>query len=67
VCWDVTGVADAGGGDPVAGLLWRSRGRRPRHVVVGGRVGVRDGELVGRPEREVAATLATLLGSRPAG
>jgi cytosine/adenosine deaminase-related metal-dependent hydrolase len=67
VCWDITGVADAGGADPLAGLLWRSPGRRPRHVVVAGRVVVRDGELVGRPEREVAAALATLLGSRPSG
>ena len=65
VCWDVTGVADAGGADPLAGLLWRSPGRRPRHVVVAGRVVVRDGELVGRPEREVAAALSTLLASRP--
>ena len=65
VCWDVTGVADAGGADPLAGLLWRSPGRRPRHVVVAGRVVVRDGELVGRPEREVAAALTTLLAARP--
>ena len=28
VCWDVTGVADAGGADPLGGLLWRSPGRR---------------------------------------
>jgi 8-oxoguanine deaminase len=33
--------------------------------VVGGRVVVRDGELVGRPEREVAAALRTLLAGRP--
>lgn len=64
VCWDVTGVADAGVADPLAGLLWASPGRRARHVVVAGRVVVRDGELVGRPEREVAAGLATLLASR---
>ena len=44
-CFDVTGVADAGVGDPLAGLLWANPGRRPRHVVVGGRVVVRDGEL----------------------
>lgn len=44
-CFDVTGVADAGVGDPLAGLLWVNPGRRPRHVVVGGRVVVRDGEL----------------------
>ena len=51
--------------DPLAGLLWAGPGRRPRHVVVGGRVVVRDGELVARPEREVAAALPTLLGARP--
>ena len=44
-CFDVAGVADAGVGDPLAGLLWANPGRRPRHVVVGGRVVVRDGEL----------------------
>ncbi len=64
VCWDVTGVADAGGADPLSGLLWRSPGRRPRHVVVAGRVVVRDGELVARPEREVAERLGALLRSR---
>jgi len=41
--WDVSGVADAGVADPVAGLLWADPGRRPRHVVVAGRVVVRDG------------------------
>ncbi len=45
--WDVSGVADAGVADPIAGLLWTSPGRRPRHVVVRGRVVVRDGRLVG--------------------
>ena len=45
-CFDVTGVADAGVGDALAGLLWANPGRRPRHVVVGGRVVVRDGELL---------------------
>jgi 8-oxoguanine deaminase len=64
-CWDVTGVADAGVADPLAGLLWAAPGRRPRHVVVGGRVVVRDGELVGRPERDVAEGLRSLLSSRP--
>jgi cytosine/adenosine deaminase-related metal-dependent hydrolase len=44
-CFDVTDVADAGVGDRLAGLLWANPGRRPRHVVVGGRVVVRDGEL----------------------
>jgi 8-oxoguanine deaminase len=63
-CWDVRGVADAGVADPLAGLLWAAPGRRPRHVVVGGRVVVRDGELVARPEGEVAAALRTLLGAR---
>jgi 8-oxoguanine deaminase len=45
VCWDVTGVADVGVHDRLAGLLWANPGRRPRHVVVGGRVVVRDGAL----------------------
>ncbi|MGF1646058.1 MAG: amidohydrolase family protein [Kineosporiaceae bacterium] len=43
--WDVSTVLDAGVADPVAGLLWAAPGRRPRHVVVAGRVVVRDGEL----------------------
>jgi hypothetical protein len=46
-------------------LLWRSPGRRAKHVVVAGRVVVRDGELVARPEREVAEALRALLATRP--
>ncbi|WP_433282136.1 amidohydrolase family protein [Pseudonocardia xinjiangensis] len=65
VCWDVTGVADAGVADPLAGLLWAAPGRKPRHVVVAGRVVVRDGRLVARPEREVASGLRALLAARP--
>jgi 8-oxoguanine deaminase len=53
--WDASGVADAGVADPVAGLLWASPGRRPRHVVVAGRVVVRDYELVNADERELVA------------
>ncbi|GHE07481.1 amidohydrolase family protein [Klenkia taihuensis] len=64
VCWDVSGVADAGVADPVAGLLWASPGRRPKHVVVGGRVVVRDGRLVTRDEADVAADLRRLLAAR---
>ncbi|MQA34308.1 amidohydrolase family protein [Modestobacter roseus] len=64
VCWDVTGVADAGVADPVAGLLWASPGRRPRHVVVGGRVVVRDGVLQTRPEADVVGRLQALLAAR---
>ncbi|MCO7220310.1 amidohydrolase family protein [Klenkia sp. PcliD-1-E] len=64
VCWDVTGVADVGVADPVAGLLWASPGRRPKHVVVGGRVVVRDGRLVTRDETDVADDLRHLLGAR---
>ena len=56
--WDVGGVADAGVADPVAGLLWAAPGRRPRHVVVAGRVVVRDGVLVTADERTVAADLS---------
>lgn len=55
--WDVSGVADAGVADPVAGLLWASPGRRPRHVVVAGRVVVRDYRLVTADERDVVAGL----------
>ena len=60
--WDVSGVADAGVADPVAGLLWASPGRRPKHVVVGGRVVVRDYQLVTADEREIVATLNARLG-----
>jgi 8-oxoguanine deaminase len=64
--WDVSGVADAGVADPLAGLLWSSPGRRPRHVVVAGEVIVRDGHLVRADERELAAGLARLLAARSA-
>jgi cytosine/adenosine deaminase-related metal-dependent hydrolase len=60
--WDVSGVADAGVADPVAGLLWASPGRRPRHVVVAGRVVVRDYELVDADERELVAALRERVG-----
>ncbi|HEV7761907.1 MAG TPA: amidohydrolase family protein [Acidimicrobiales bacterium] len=63
-CWDVTGVADAGVADPLAGLVWAAPGRRPRHVVVAGRVVVRDGELVAADERTLAADLRRLLARR---
>ncbi len=43
--YDVSTVLDFGVADPVAGLLWANPGRRPRDVVVGGRVVVRDGAL----------------------
>ncbi len=60
--WDVSGVADAGVADPIAGLLWANPGRRPRHVVVAGRVVVRDYELVTADERELVETLRKRLG-----
>jgi cytosine/adenosine deaminase-related metal-dependent hydrolase len=63
-CWDVTGVADAGVADPLAGLVWAAPGRRPRHVVVAGRVVVRHGELVAADERTLAADLRRLLARR---
>lgn len=59
--WDVSGAADAGVADPIAGLLWASPGRRPRHVVVAGRIVVRDYELVTADERELVETLNTRL------
>jgi len=55
--WDVSGVADAGVADPIAGLLWANPGRRPKHVVVNGHVVVRDYTLVNADERELAARL----------
>lgn len=55
--WDVSGVADAGVADPLAGLLWASPGRRPRHVVVAGRVVVRDYRLVNEPEADIVRAL----------
>ncbi len=63
--WDVSGVADAGIADPVAGLLWGSPGRRPRHVVVGGRVVVRDYRLVDVEEAELVARLNERLARTP--
>jgi 8-oxoguanine deaminase len=65
--YDLGGVDDAGGGDPVGGLLWRSPGRRPRDVVVGGEPAVLDGELLAAPERDVARDLTILLAERHAG
>ncbi|QOC24914.1 amidohydrolase family protein [Microbacterium hominis] len=60
--WDVSGVADAGVADPVAGLLWAHPGRRPRHVVVGGRVVVRDYRLVSGDETALTAALRARVG-----
>ncbi len=63
--WDVGGVADAGIADPVAGLLWGSPGRRPRHVIVGGRVVVRDYRLTTADEGELVARLRERLRRTP--
>lgn len=60
--WDVSGVADAGTADPVAGLLWLSPGRRPRHVIVGGEIVVRDYALVTADELEIRAALRERVG-----
>ncbi|WP_282837244.1 amidohydrolase family protein [Microbacterium flavum] len=60
--WDVSGVADAGVADPVAGLLWARPGRRPRHVVVAGRVVVRDYRLTTSDERALVDTLRARVG-----
>jgi len=59
--WDVSGVADAGVADPVAGLLWANPGRRPRHVVVGGKVVVRDYQLVRADEHGLVSALGRRL------
>lgn len=63
--WGVSGVADAGVADPVAGLLWARPGRRPRDVVVAGRVVVRDGVLQTADEAALVGRLTRLLSSRP--
>jgi cytosine/adenosine deaminase-related metal-dependent hydrolase len=63
-CWDVTGAADAGVADPLAGLVWASPGRRPRHVVVAGQVVVRDHELVAEDDRAIAGALRGILARR---
>ena len=55
--WDVSGVADAGVADPIAGLLWGSPGRRPKHVVVAGKVVVRDYRLVNAEEQDIVQSL----------
>jgi cytosine/adenosine deaminase-related metal-dependent hydrolase len=64
VVYDLGGVADAGVADPLAGLLWASPGRRPRDVLVAGRVVVRDGALCAADERALAASLRSLLAAR---
>ncbi|MEN0015855.1 MAG: amidohydrolase family protein, partial [Solirubrobacteraceae bacterium] len=62
--FDLGGVADAGVADPVAGLLWAAPGRRPRDVVVAGRLVVESGELVRRSEGAVVAGLHGVLAAR---
>ena len=63
VCvWDVSGAADAGVADPVAGLLWANPGRRPRHVLVAGRFVVRDYRLVRADEHDLVAALDRRVG-----
>ncbi|ALJ22180.1 amidohydrolase family protein [Microbacterium sp. No. 7] len=67
VCvWDVSGVADAGVTDPVAGLLWASPGRRPRHVFVAGEPVVIGGRLAAADEHGLADALTALLAARTA-
>ena len=58
--------ATQAGADPVAGLLWASPGRRPRDVVVAGRVVVSGGALVHADERVLATDLSALLTARGA-
>ncbi|KTR92980.1 hydroxyatrazine ethylaminohydrolase [Microbacterium testaceum] len=60
--WDVSGVADAGVADAVSGLLWASPGRRPRTVVVGGRIVVDEGRLLTADEHEIVARLFERVG-----
>ena len=62
--YDISGVADAGVADPIAGLLWADPGRRPRHVVVAGRVVVRDHRLVDAEEGSIVTAMRELLLTR---
>ena len=64
LCYDTTGPEDAGVADPLSGLLWANPGRRPRHVVVAGRVVVRDGELQTADVSVLAARLRELMAAR---
>lgn len=63
-CYDVSGPADAGVGDKLAGLLWANPGRRPKHVVVGGKVVVRDGELLTLDASKAAERLRVMMAER---
>ena len=63
-CYDISDVYDAGVADPLAGLLWGNPGRKPRHVVVNGKVVVRDGELVSIDSRRLARKLKTEIQQR---
>lgn len=63
-CYDITGPEDAGVGDALEGLLWANPGRRPRHVVVAGRVVVRDGELQTANAADLAHRLRLLMATR---
>ncbi len=63
-CYDVSGPADAGVGDRLAGLLWANPGRRPKHVVVSGEIVVRDGELLTMDALEAAEKLRAMVAKR---
>ena len=63
-CYDISDVYDAGLADPLAGLLWANPGRKPRHVVVNGKVVVRDGELVSIDSLRLARKLKTEIKQR---
>jgi 8-oxoguanine deaminase len=64
VCYDVTGPFDVGVADPLAGLLWANPGRRPKHVVIAGRVVVEDGQLVNGDAQQIADDLRAELHRR---
>ena len=66
-CYDITGPADAGVADPLAGLLWANPSRRPRHVVVAGEVVVRDGELLTADASRLSAELRCMARERLGG
>ena len=63
-CYDFGGPDNAGVADTLAGLLWASPGRKPRHVVVAGEVVVRDWQLVNQDAEHLVAALKHELQTR---
>jgi len=63
-CYDISGPDDAGVADRLAGLLWASPGRKPRHVVIAGKVVVQDWQLVNTDVQKLVNSLRNELQRR---